>query len=131
MRTLISHGRGRVAVPVATLTATVCVAAMLASLIASLSFAALAESLAVTTLRRAVPLSTVTTHANHEHCPAFGSCAEPLAQDGFNVGSQPVHSRILTRDDWTDDWRLRRAMILLASGDVQKTTFSDDRPQNS
>src|SRR3954447_23776185 len=82
-------------------------AAMLASLIASLSFAALAESLAVTTLRRAVPLSTVTTHANHEHCPAFGPCAEPLAQDGFNVGCQPTHSRIITRDDWS--LRVRRS----------------------
>src|SRR4051812_21434159 len=108
MRTLISHGSGRVAAPVATLATTVCLAALLASLIPSLSFAALAESLAVTTLRRAVPLSTVTTHANHEHCPAIGSCAEPLAQDGFNVACQPTHSRIITRDDWTDDWRVRR-----------------------
>ena len=98
MRTLISHGWGGVAAPVALLAAAVCLAALLASLVASLSFAALAESLAVTTLRRAVPLSTVTTHANHEHYPAFEPCAEPLAQDGFHVGCQPTHSRIITRD---------------------------------
>jgi hypothetical protein len=108
MRTLISHGWGRVAAPVATLPTTVYFAALLASLIASLSFAALAESLAVTTLRRTIPLSTLTTHANHEHCPAVGPCAEPLAQDGFNSGCRPTHSRIITQDDWTDDWRLRR-----------------------
>ena len=103
MRTLISHGWGGVAAPVAMLAATVCLAALLASLAASLSFAALAESLAVTTLRRAVPLSTVTTHANHEHCAAFRPCAEPLAQDGFNVGCRPAHGRIITRNDWMDD----------------------------
>ena len=108
MRTLISHGWGRLALPVATLPTTVCLAAGRASLIAPLSFAALAEALDVTTLRRAVPLSTVTTHANHEHCPACRPCAEPLAQDGFNVGCRPTHSRIITRNDWMDDWRLRR-----------------------
>ena len=108
MRTLISHGSSRVALPVTTLPTTVCLATLLASLIAPLSFAALAEPLAVTTLRLAVSLSTVTADANHEHCPAFTPCAEPLAKDGFIVGCGPTHSRIITRNDWTDDWRLRR-----------------------
>ena len=85
--------------PVATLPTTVRLAALLASLIAPLSFAALPEPLAVTALRRAVPLSTVTTHANHEHCAAFTPCAEPLAQDGFNVRCRRTHSRIITRND--------------------------------
>src|SRR5687768_2763581 len=99
MRTLISHGSSRVALPVASLPTTVCFAALLASLISPLSFAALAEPLAVATLRRAVSLSTVTAHANHEHCPALRTCAEPLAQDGFIVGCGPTHSRIMTRND--------------------------------
>lgn len=127
MRTLISHGRGRVALPVATLPTTVCLAALLASLIAPLGLAALAESLAVTTLRRAVPLATVTTHADHEHCPAFRPSAEPLAQDGFNVGCRRTHSRIITRNDWLDDWAPSAQMMLPGANGVQNDTFPDDR----